>query len=158
MSKPTVYVETTVVGYLTARKQSDAIVAGHQLATKTWWQTARDRFELVVSQIVIDECADSDQIAASERLRAISDLNLVGVTAEVQRLIDALMDKGAVPKTEPEDAAHIALAAAHGVEYLVTWNFRHIANPSMRRKIDDVIGNSGFRPPIMCSPEELLED
>ncbi len=158
MSKPSVYVETSVIGYLTARQQSDAIVVGHQLATKKWWRTARDHFELVVSQIVVDECADGDQTAAAERLQTISDLNRVSVTSEVQRVIDALLGEGAVPKTEPEDAAHIALAAAHGVEYLVTWNFRHIANPSMRRKIEEVIGKAGYRPPVICSPEELLED
>ena len=158
MLKPSVYVETTVVGYLTARQQSDAIVAGHQIATKNWWRTARDRFELVVSQIVVDECADGDQTAAAERLQAISDLGLVSVTSEVQRVVDALLDAGAVPQTEPKDAAHIAFAAAHAVEYLVTWNFRHIANPSTRRKIEKVIIDAGFRPPIICSPEELLED
>jgi predicted nucleic acid-binding protein len=133
-------------------------VAGHQLATTKWWQTARDHFELVISQIVFDECADGDATAAAERLRAIADLNFVSVTAEDQRLINALLDKNAVPKTEPKDAAHIALAAVHGVELLVTWSFRHIANPSMRRRIEDVIGNAGFRPPIICSPEEIWED
>lgn len=158
MSKPSVYVETTVIGYLTARQQSDAIVAGHQLATRAWWRSARDRFELVASQLVIDECALGDQAAAAERLQAIGDLKLVGATNEVGRVTSALLDHGAIPITEPKDAAHIAFAASHGVQYLVTWNFRHIANPSTRRKIEEVIINSGFIPPIICSPEELLED
>jgi predicted nucleic acid-binding protein len=145
LSKPTVYVETSVIGYLTSRQHSDAIVAGHQLATSKWWQTAGDQFELVVSQIVVDECAAGDPDAATERLRAIDELSLVGVTASVQELIASLLDNGAVPKTEPEDAAHIALAAVHGIEFLVTWNFRHIANPAMRRKIEEVIRNAGLQ-------------
>jgi predicted nucleic acid-binding protein len=158
VSKPSVYIETTVIGYLTSRQQSDAIVAGHQLATPKWWQTARDKFRLVVSQLVIDECARGDQVAAAERVQAISDLNLVGITSDVHRIASALLSRGAVPQTEPKDAAHIAIAASHGVEYLVTWNFRHIANPSARRMIEEVITSAGFTPPIICSPEELSED
>ncbi len=158
MPKPPVYVETTVIGYLTARPQRDEIVAGHQAATKKWWQTARNRFELVVSQIVLDECAAGDATAAQERLSAIGDLAVVGVTTEVQRVIDALLAGGAVPVTEPADAAHIALAAVHGIQYLTTWNLRHIANASTRRIIEEVIRNAGYRPPVICSPEELLED
>jgi predicted nucleic acid-binding protein len=156
--KPSVYVETTVIGYLTSRQQSDAIVAGHQLATQKWWQSARDQFRLVVSQLVIDECAQGDQVAAADRVQAIRDLNLVGITSDVHRIASALLSRGAVPQTEPKDAAHIAISAAHGVEYLVTWNFRHIANPATRRMIEAVILDAGFRPPIICSPEELLED
>jgi predicted nucleic acid-binding protein len=131
-------------------------VAGHQLATRKWWQTAGDQFELVVSQIVLDECAAGDPDAATERLRTIDELSLVSVTASVQELIASLLDNGAVPKTEPEDAAHIALAAVHGIEFLVTWNFRHIANPAMRRKIEEVVRNAGYRPPVICSPQEFL--
>ena len=158
MAKPTVYVETTVIGYLTARQQSNPIVTGHQLATQKWWQTARERFHLVVSQLVIDECSLGDQTAAAVRLDAVEDLNLVAVTPGVDRVTKALLNQGAIPQTEPKDAAHIAFAAAHAVEYLVTWNFRHIANPSTRRKIEKVIIDAGFRPPIICSPEELSED
>jgi len=156
--KPTVYIETTVIGYLTARPQTDLIVAGHQLATQKWWATARADFDLVVSQVVIDECAAGDAQAAEERLQTIAGLNLVGFSPKVQELIDKLLDNFAVPRTEPEDAAHIALAAVSGVEYLVTWNFRHIANPAMRRKIEEVIANSGYAPPIICTPEELSEE
>ena len=158
MAKPTVYVETTVIGYLTARQQPDPIVAGHQLATQKWWQSARDECELVVSQVVVDECSLGDPTAANERLQAVAGLKLVSATAEVEIVTKALLDRSAVPITEPKDAAHIAFAAAHGVEYLVTWNFRHIANPSMRRKIEEVLLSSGYRPPIICSPEELSED
>lgn len=158
MPKPSVYVETTVIGYLTARQQPDAIVAGHQLATEKWWQSARQRFGLVISQLVIDECSKGDQSAAAERLRAVADLDLLAINPEAHRLTSALLSRGAVPQTEPRDAAHIALAAVHGIEYLVTWNFRHIANPSTRRKIDEVIVSTGFRPPIICSPEELSEE
>jgi hypothetical protein len=158
VSKPSVYVETTVIGYLTARQQPDPIVAGHQLATKKWWLNASDRFQLVISQAVVEECAAGDSIAAEERLQVIDGIRLVPFDVRVQELIQLLLDNFAVPHTEPEDAAHIALAAVHGVEYLVTWNFRHIANPSTRRKIEEVIARVGFRPPVICSPEELLED
>jgi hypothetical protein len=158
VTKPTVYVETTVVGYLTARQQIDAVIAGHQIATKKWWSTARDRFDLVVSQVVVEECADGDPTAAAERLRAIDGLALVGFSAQVEHLIKELLDKCALPRTEPEDAAHIALAAVNSIEYLVTWNLRHIANSVMRRKIEHVISEAGYQPPVICTPEELSEE
>jgi predicted nucleic acid-binding protein len=158
MALPTVYVETTVIGYLTARRQPDPIVAGHQVATERWWLSARQKFQLAISQLVIDECSQGDPAAAAERLQAIADLDLIAVNSAAHQLTNSLLSRGAVPQTEPRDAAHIALAAVHGVEYLVTWNFRHIANPSMRRMIEEVIVGTGFRPPVICSPEQLSEE
>jgi hypothetical protein len=85
-------------------------------------------------------------------------MSLVDFDAKVEQLINDLLNCHAVPETEPEDAAHIALAAVSGIEYLATWNLRHIANPTMRRRIEEVIRNAGYRPPVICTPEELSED
>ncbi len=156
MANPTVYVETSVIGYLTSRPSVDPIVAGHQDATREWWAEAPGRFELLVSELVIKECSDGDVQAAQERLEILRKIPKVASTDPAAALTEALLRGGGVPLTEPRDAAHIAIAAAHGVEFLVTWNFRHIGNAERRRDIERICTAAGFDPPIICSPENLL--
>jgi predicted nucleic acid-binding protein len=155
--KPTVYVETTVIGYLTSWPQQDAIVAGHQETTKEWWRTASRRFELLASQLVAQECAAGDAQAAQDRMRVVAKLTLLPTTPEAEQLAEALIAGHAVPETEPEDALHIALAAVHEIQYLVTWNCTHIANATARSAIERICRDAGYVPPVICTPEELLE-
>ena len=154
---PRIYIETTVIGYLTSRLRDDVTVAGHQNTTRQWWETAADRFELVASQLVVQECSAGDKQATKERLDALAEITLLPTTGEAEQLADALIAGHAVPESHPEDALHIALAAAHGVEYLVTWNCRHIANAAVRLTIERVCRDAGYQPPVICTPEELLE-
>lgn len=154
---PTVYIETTVIGYLTSWLRDDVTVAGHQNTTREWWKTAADRFDLVASELVVQECSTGDEAAAQERLDALAEITLLSTTAEAEELADALIAGHAVPESHPEDALHIALAAAHGIQYLVTWNFRHIANAAVRLTIERICRDAGYEPPVICTPEELLE-
>lgn len=154
--KPTVYVETTVIGYLTSRPRVDVVVAGRQNTTCHWWKTAADYFDLVASQLVVQECSAGDQQAAEERLEALAGMALLSTTLEAEELSAALIAGNAVPASYPEDALHIALAAVHGVQYLVTWNCRHIANAALRLTIERICRNAGYHPPVICTPEELL--
>ena len=155
--KPTVYIETTVIGYLTSWPRTDVTVAGHQSTTREWWRGAPDRFHLIASQLVVQECAAGDQQAAQDRMVALKNLSLVPTTSEAEQLAEALIAGHAVPESHPEDALHIALAAAHGIQYLVTWNFRHIANAAVRLAIEQVCRRAGYEPPVICTPEELME-
>ena len=155
--KSTVYIETTVIGYLTSWRREEVTVAGHQEITHQWWQSASDRFELIGSQLVVQECAAGDPKAARERLEVLSKLLLVPTTEAGEQLAAALILGNAVPESHPEDALHIALAAVHGIQYLVTWNFRHIANATVRTAIESICRESGFEPPVICTPEELME-
>jgi len=154
--KPKIYVETTVIGYLTSQPRDDVTVAGHQNTTREWWNTAADRFDLVASQLVVQECSAGDEEAAKERLEALAEMTLLPTTTEAEQLADALITGHAVPESHPEDALHIALAAVHGVEYMVTWNCRHIANAAVRLTIERVCRDAGYEPPVICTPEELL--
>jgi predicted nucleic acid-binding protein len=156
MSKPTVYVETTVISYLAARPSRDPIVAGHQQATRDFWSEAPARFRLLSSEFVVRECSSGDLEAAAERLRLLRDVEKLEVSDAAIGLTNALLEGDAIPPSEPRDAAHIAVAAVHGIQYLVTWNFRHIANPQRQRDIELVCVKAGFDPPIICSPESLL--
>ncbi len=155
--KPTVYVETTVIGYLTSWPQRDVTVAGHQETTRDWWESAFDRFELFASQLVAQECGIGDKKAARDRLEVLDKLRLLPITPEAEQLAAYLIQRHAVPETEPEDALHIALGAVYRVQYLVTWNCRHIANAATRLVIERVCREAGYEPPVICTPEELLE-
>ena len=154
--KPTVYVETSVVSYLTARPSRDLVTAGYQQVTREWWSTAPERFDLVASALVVDEAGAGDPDAARSRLDALGAAVLLDATPEAEDLTRTLLDLGAFPHRAAEDAAHIAIAATNGVTYLVTWNFRHIANAAMRMRIEQACREAGYEPPVICTPSELM--
>lgn len=150
-----VYVETTVVGHLAGRLHNDPAVAARQKVTRQWWSSASSQHRLLVSQIVLEECGGGDPAAAQERLEIVEVLEVLEVIDAVRDLAMTLISRGAIPHSEPRDALHISIAAVHGVEYLVTWNFKHIANASLRSRIEAACRAGGCEPPIICTPEEL---
>jgi hypothetical protein len=152
-----VYIETTVVSYLTARPNRDVVIAGHQQVTHEWWDTRRADYELCVSQLVLGEAGAGDAQASQERLAVLRSMTVLETTAAALELAKALLQAGALPAKAADDALHIAVAAAHAVPYLLTWNCRHLANATMRPMIESVCAAEGFKAPIICTPEELLE-
>ena len=152
MKKPRVYVETSVVSYLTARPARDIVIAGRQQSTRDWWAGTKERFELVISELVREEAAVGDRDAAQSRLAAISPLPVIGATPEVARLARALVDAKAVPERAGQDAVYIAIAAVHRVPFLVTWNFRHIANAVARPRIEAVCRDESRRRDRSAAP------
>ncbi len=152
----TVYIETTIVGHIAGRIHRDAFVAGRQQVTRSWWLDSAQHFKVLISQLVLDECSDGDKSAAAERLEVVKDIDLIESSDQVDTLAAALIAGKAIPPSEPRDAFHIAIAAVNGVKYLLTWNFKHIANASLRGRIEQVCRDSGFEPPIICTPDELM--
>lgn len=152
-----VYIETTVISYLTARPSRDVVIAGHQQITHDWWETRRSRYELCVSALVLDEAGAGDDQAAQERLRVLQPMLVFETTIEALDLAEELLRAGALPKKAADDALHIAVAATKAVPYLLTWNCRHLANATMRPVIEAVCISKGLKAPIICTPEELLE-
>lgn len=155
-----VYIETSFVGYLTSRPSRDLVVAAHQQITHEWWDTRRAGYELCVSQLVIQEASAGDPQAAQERLEAMQTMQtmtLVETSPAALSLPKDLVHAGALPKKAEDDALHIAVAATQGIPYLLTWNCRHMANATMRPVIESVCARNGFKAPIICTPEELLE-
>ena len=153
----TVYVETSVVSYLTARPSGNIVIAAHQQVTRDWWGTRRRNFTLYTSQLVLQEAAGGNPEMAEDRLRLLEDLPALDISDEASTLARALVSAGAPPATAPEDALHIAIAVVSGLEYLLTWNCRHIANAAMRKTIEQVCRAEGYEPTILCTPEELLD-
>jgi len=154
--RPKLYIETTVVGYLTARPSKDLIVAAHQKLTREWWRRRRGDFDLFVAQGVLHEAGAGDKREARRRLRVLSGIPMLAVTDEVESLARALVDRGALPAKAAEDALHVAVATVHEMDYLLTWNCRHIANAEMRRVMRAVCVRHGYEIPLICTPEELM--
>ena len=154
---PSAYIETSVVSYLTARSSRDVVVATYQDVTREWWRSAPTRFMLFASELVVAEAGTGDPDAARARLEILETLPRLRATQDATALARNLLDLGAVPRSAGDDAAHIAIAVTHGIDYLVTWNFRHIANATMRSRIEDVCRTAGYDPPVICTPSELLE-
>ena len=155
--KPTVCIETTIVGHLTARLPGDPVVAGQTLATRKWWNEARPLFDVLTSQVVLDEASQGDPQAAGERLNAMASVPLLPIGEASVELGELLVARGALPPKARVDAAHVSIAATNGVEYLLTWNCRHLANATLRTRIEEVCRERGFEPPIICTPFELGE-
>jgi predicted nucleic acid-binding protein len=153
-----IYVETSVISYLTSRLSRDLIVAGHQQITQEWWANQRDKFELFVSQTVLEEIAGGDQEAAQQRLSVIESLPLQEITEEAIALAKDLVRLGPLPEKAAVDALHIAIAVTNKVDYLLTWNCKHLANAALRSRIERVCRARGYDPVVICTPEELLED
>jgi hypothetical protein len=151
-----VYIETTVVSYLTARPSRDVVIAGHQQVTQEWWDTRRASYELCVSQLVLDEAGTGDAQAAQERLSVLQPMLVLETTAEALELAKELLRAGALPAKAADDALHIAVAATTAIPFLLTWNCRHLANAVMRPMIETVCKARGLNAPIICTPEELL--
>lgn len=154
--KPKVYVETSIPSYLTAWRSRDLVVAGNQETTKEWWERRND-FELYISAFVLQEVANGDFNAAKERLKSLDGIPEIDITEEVAIIAEKLLSETSLPSKARVDALHIATAAIGGMDYLLTWNCAHIANPAFRFKIELVIRSLGYEPPIICTPLELLE-
>jgi hypothetical protein len=156
--KPKVYIETTIPSYLAARPTRDLIVAAHQEITRQWWLERRDRFDLFISQFVISEAGGGDREAAQERLRLLDGIAILEVSDKVTSLAELLIARSVVPPRAAADAAHIAVAAVHGMDFLMTWNCAHLANAMMVAQIAEACSAAGCTCPVICTPEALLEE
>ena len=152
----TVYVETSVFSYLAGRQSRDLIVAARQQRTRTWWRTRRAAFDLYVSQVVIDEAKAGDRQAAATRAGFLTGVPMLDMPGGGGDLAAALIEDVPLPRRAAADAAHIAVAAYHGLDFLLTWNLAHIANAELRPRIEAACRASGYSVPILCTPDELM--
>ena len=145
-----------MVSYLTGRPSASLVVAAHQQITRDWWDNHRPRFEQFISPLVLDEAGNGNPDAAMRRLESLSGLTILDATPEAEALVDILTSEGAIPTSAIDDAAHVAVATVHRVDYLVTWNCRHIDNAELKPIIRSVCADHGYRCPEICTPEELM--
>jgi len=156
--KQTVYIETTVVSYLTARPSSDPAIAEHQRLTRALWPRLLSDYDTYVSVLVLQEAGRGNPEQAQQRLEAIHPMIPLDATDEVLALAAQIIAGGGIPAEYPEDAGHVAVAAVNGIEVILTWNFAHLNNPFTRMRIRKIVEEAGYACPEICSPEELLEE
>ena len=154
--KPTCYLETSIVSYLTARPSRDLIIAAHQQITQEWWEFRRSVFTLYASQLVLTEAGKGDREAAAKRLKVLDDIELIELKEDAADLAAIFVRSRAVPEKVEEDALHVALAAIYGLDYLMTWNCKHIANAEIQKRIRIICADEGYAMPTICTPEELM--
>ncbi len=153
----TVYLETSIIGYLASRPSRDLITAANQQLTCDWWDDHRGQYDLYISEAVVAECSAGDPQAAQERLDAIGEIPVLDVTEDAEILADKLISQVPLPENAEVDALHIAIATVNGMNYLLTWNCAHIANAVLQHQIEAICRSAGFHPPTICTPQQLME-
>lgn len=138
-------------------KAATGFAAAHQQLTRDWWDSRRTRFEIYVSELVVQEVSRGDVIAANDRLKAISGYPVLRVNPLAQSLADSILRRAVLPSKAAADALHISIAAVNGMNFLITWNCAHIANGFILQSVNTLCRDAGFEPPIVCTPEELME-
>ncbi|MCE9609443.1 MAG: type II toxin-antitoxin system VapC family toxin [Chthoniobacter sp.] len=156
MSLPRLYLETTIPSYLTARRSRDLQLAADQQTTEDWWNQHRQHYECFVSPVVVDEVARGDAAFAAARMAKLTGLPVLSVNDAAQELTVRLLADGIIPAIAADDAAHLGVAAAHAMDFLLTWNCKHINNPHLIRRIERACATVGFACPIICTPAELM--
>jgi predicted nucleic acid-binding protein len=149
------YIETSVVSYYVSDRSENIRIASRQISTIDMWKNL-PRFEVFISDVVVEEALKGNHKQANLRLEAIKDFKVLEINHGTEELAKLLLLKNAIPHNSPEDALHIAVAAVNTIDFIVTWNFKHINNPLMRNKIRGTIEDAGYKCPVICSPEELL--
>jgi len=158
MTKAKVYIETSVISYLTAKPSRDIVVSACQQITRDWWDISRDHFELYVSAWVITEAAQGDPDAAKKRLDCLAGIEVLAVDEEAKGLARNLMVELSLPQNAAEDALHIAAAVVSGMDYLLSWNCRHIAHARVAHDVMRYVQSLGYPGTVLCTPQTLMEE
>jgi len=157
MATPRIYIETSVISYLTSRPSRDLIIAARQEMTSEWWEWRGTRFHPLISSLVLEEVSAGDRLAALRRIEICRPLEQLVVDDECQHLASRLLADKAIPADEEEDAVHIALATVSRMDFIATWNFAHMVSPAAKYRLQKHIDHLGYACPILATPEELLE-
>ena len=153
-----IYLETTIFSYLTARSSRNLLVAAWQEITKEWWDRRRSQFDLFTSTLVWDEAGQGDPNAAKLRLDQLENIPSLSITDSAVEFAKALISEGAIPEQAPDDALHISLSAVHHMDYLLTWNFKHIDNAETKPLIRALCLRYDLPYPEICTPQEFMGD
>ena len=155
--KPSVYIETTIISYLTAKPSRDLIIAAHQQITNEWWADVRPLVDCYISPFLIDEASRGDAVYAQKRLDEITDFAMLEVNEQIENLAQKYFAALQIPEKAKIDAFHLAVAAWHKMDYVLSWNCKHIASGRVQKTLREVNIRLGVHTPIVCTPEELME-
>jgi predicted nucleic acid-binding protein len=156
MQRQKVYIETSVISYLAAKQSRDIVVAGQQEITRQWWDYQKEKYNVFISELVISEASAGDILASKMRLQYLENILILGFDEKTLNLSKLLVNSGIIPIKATEDALHISIATVNEMDYLLTWNCKHIANAAINKQLRKLIANNGYEMPILCTPNELL--
>lgn len=151
-----VYLETTIPSYLAAEPSRDVIVLAHQELTRQWWQNEKNRFELYTSNVVFEEISQGNELSSIRRMEYLKSVKLLSSTSEVESILIKYMKHYNLNKDLTEDMLHIAYSVYYQMDYLLTWNCKHIANAHFRTQLERYNNELGYKTPVICTPEELV--
>lgn len=155
--KETVYVETSIFGYLSARSTTNLILAANVKVTQDWWDICRNSFDIYASELVEDEAARGDETIANLRLDLLKSIMYLDITEKAIELAKAFLEQSNLPLKASNDTLHIALATVYGLDYLLTWNCKHMANAQIQKKLSQISFKLGYDLPVICTPYELMK-
>ena len=156
MNKPTLYMETTIPSYLLAGPSRNKIASVRQEITRAWWEQDATKYSVYISDVVIREAGKGDRKASDKRLTFLQAFPLLDTLPEIESVIVRYIKEKVVPFGSAEDAAHLAFASVHQIQYLCTWNFKHLANVMALRRLREVNDKLGLFTPQVCTPEQLM--
>ena len=155
--KATVYIESTIVSYLAAKPSRDLIVAAHQQLTTEWWDLVRPQVDSFVSPFVIQEVSAGAEEAANKRIEHIKNIPVLELNQEIQKLAQSYFDSLDIPEKARLDASHLAVAVWHEIDYILSWNCKHIVSGRVKKMLEKINSQLDIRTPVLCTPEELME-
>ncbi|MBN1943826.1 MAG: type II toxin-antitoxin system VapC family toxin [Phycisphaerae bacterium] len=157
-TKPTLYLETTIVSYLTARPSRDIVILGHQETTRQWWETKRSEYRIFISPFVIEESSAGDPAASRKRIQILEEMDVLPVNSSLEKLSQELQKYLEIPDKARLDAIHLAFSILYELDYLLTWNCSHLANANALRKLARMAKERNYWLPIVCTPDEMISD
>jgi predicted nucleic acid-binding protein len=154
----TVYVETTIPSaYATPREDPPSVY--RRDLTRQWWEQQARLYELVTSQATLAELGAGAYEGQTEALQLVAALPLLAITDEALAIAELYVRHHLMPEPASGDALHLALASLHEIDYFLTWNIRHLANPNKVEHLAVVNRRLGLLSPVITSPEALwIED
>lgn len=154
----TVYIETSIPSYLTARPSRDVRGAAWQQITHQWWLEEKQKYESYISELVLAEASSGNAEAAERRLKSLENIPELPIDEEIGDFAQYLMSGGGIPPSSEADALHVAIAAIHRIDFLLTWNCRHINNAATKPIIRKLCEQAGYAFPEICTPLELMSE
>lgn len=155
--KQSVYIETTIVSYLSANPSRDIIVAAHQQITQEWWQNVRPKVDCYISPFVLQESQRGDDDAAKRRIKLLSGISILELNNKIEKIAGIYFNELNIPDKAQLDAAHLAVACYYKIDYLISWNCKHIVSARIRKELEKLNNELNLFTPVICTPEELME-
>jgi predicted nucleic acid-binding protein len=157
MMKPSLYLETTIPSFLVGTISPVLATAVHQAATIRWWKEKREDYEVFISSVVIEEIQKGKTDLSKERLKLVADLPRLELSPDVKKLAESLKKKLVLPTRAETDIVHVAIACHYAMDYMLSWNMKHIVNGQVIRDLTHYCDETQTSMPIICTPYELLE-